>query len=208
MSAHGLQTQPVIEWGFAVRAAPGESVSGDVHLVQFGAQGALAAVVDGLGHGEEAARVARTAAALLQRDPGDSLIHLVTSCHSALISTRGAVMTLASFNELNNTVSCLGVGNVEAVLLRAGGGRLPSSQSVLLLAGVVGYQLPLLRTTVFEISHGDLLILASDGISGGFHENVILSDGSQQIADRILREHFKGTDDALVLVIRYLGTNA
>jgi negative regulator of sigma-B (phosphoserine phosphatase) len=207
MSAHSLQTQPVIEWGFAARTAPGESVSGDVHLVQFGDQGALAAVVDGLGHGEEAARVARTAAALLQRDPGDSLIQLITSCHSALISTRGAVMTLASFDKVKNTVSCLGVGNVEGVLLRAESSRQPPSQSVLLLAGVVGYRLPPLRTTIFDISHGDLFILASDGISSGFRENVLPSEGSQQIADRIVREHFKGTDDALVLVMRYLGTN-
>jgi hypothetical protein len=34
---------------------------------------------------------------------------------------------------------------------------------------------------------------------------LVRSDSPQQIADRILKRHFKGTDDALVLVARYVG---
>jgi len=47
------------------------------------------------------------------------------------------------------------------------------------------------------------LILASDGIRTSFGQNLIATDSPQQIADRILAQHFKGTDDALALVVRY-----
>ena len=54
----------MIEWGVASRALPGETRSGDLHVVESFAGGALVAAVDGLGHGEEAAdaadRVARS----------------------------------------------------------------------------------------------------------------------------------------------------
>lgn len=208
MSDRALETRPLIEWGYAARAAPGETVSGDAHILQIKPEGALAAVVDGLGHGTEAAKAARATAAALEQGTDGSLVELVNSCHSALISTRGAVMTLASFKYSDNTVSCLGVGNVEGMLFHAEGGHVPTVRSVLSFAGVVGYHLPPLRATDFDILPGDLFVLASDGVSGGFEESVIWSDGSQQIADRILRDHYKGTDDALVLVIRYLGKNA
>ena len=37
-------------------------------------------------------------------------------------------------------------------------------------------------------------------------ENVLTDQQKTQIADRIMSRHFKGTDDALVLVARFLGT--
>jgi phosphoserine phosphatase RsbX len=52
---------------------------------------------------------------------------------------------------------------------------------------------------------GDLLILATDGVRTGFTSQVRLSDPPQQVADDILARHGKSTDDALVLVARFLG---
>jgi hypothetical protein len=42
-------------------------------------------------------------------------------------------------------------------------------------------------------------------MGGGFMEHLTLSDPPQQMADRILEQHGKTTDDALVMVARYLG---
>jgi serine/threonine protein phosphatase PrpC len=97
----------------------------------------------------------------------------------------------------------LGVGNVEGTLLHVAE-ELPR-QSVLLRGGVVGYQLPPLRASVLPVARGDLLILASDGIRNGFADGPALTDSPQQIADRILGEYNRGTDDAIVLAVRYLG---
>jgi hypothetical protein len=99
-----------------------------------------------------------------------------------------------------------GVGSVEGVLLRAGVKAHPARDYVLLHAGVVGLQqLPPLREFVIPIARGDTLILATDGIRGGFAEGLSLEGPPQQLADRILARDGKGTDDALVLVARYLG---
>jgi len=206
MSTTLFYRRPFIEWGLATQAIPGQNVSGDLHLVKPFGHGALVAVVDGLGHGDEATAVAKTTVAVLEENPDQSVITLVKRCHDTLRKTRGVVMTLASFNVLDSTVSWLGVGNVEGLLLRADNLATPSSEYAMLRGGVVGYQLPPLRASVIAIGPADLMILASDGISSGFNRDLNVSDPPQQIADRIMSLHFKGNDDALVLVVRFLGT--
>ena len=205
MSTTLFYRRPFIDWGVATQAIPGEAVSGDLHLVKLFAHGALVAVVDGLGHGDEATAVAKAAIAVLEEHADQSVILLVKRCHDALRKTRGAVMTLASFNVLDSTVSWLGVGNVEGLLLRADTRGVPASESAFLRGGVVGYQLPPLRASVIAIAPYDLLILASDGIGSGFRQNLPATEPAQEIADRIMGQHFKGNDDALVLVVRYRG---
>ena len=59
MSTLPLHPTPCIEWAVATQPLPGPSVSGDLHLVEPFAHGALVAVVDGLGHGDEATAAAR-----------------------------------------------------------------------------------------------------------------------------------------------------
>src|SRR5437773_929428 len=77
---------------------PGETESGDLHLVKSVGSGVLAAVVDGLGHGAEAASAARAAVAVLERHAGESPLPLLQRCHRALIGTRGVVLSLAFFD--------------------------------------------------------------------------------------------------------------
>jgi len=52
---------------------------------------------------------------------------------------------------------------------------------------------------------GDLLILATDGISVGFDRELNGLERPQELADRILARHGKRTDDATVLVARFKG---
>jgi phosphoserine phosphatase RsbX len=118
----------IIEWGWAGEAlgepAAGRD-SGDLHVVAPFPGGALVAVIDGLGHGPEAAS-ARTAARVLEVQPGDPVRALVERCHEGLRKTRGAVMSPASFDAQTSSITLVGVGNVEGVLLRSGpAGRRP-----------------------------------------------------------------------------------
>lgn len=201
MAGQGLAAPP-IAWAAAGRALPGQSESGDAFAVVAAGERTLLGVIDGLGHGPEAAAAARRAVATLEGYAGEPLEALVASCHRALLRTRGVVLTLASIHAAERTLTWLGVGNVEGVLLRAGGrGR----ETVLLRAGVAGYQLPPLRAAVLPLAPGDLLVLATDGIAVDFM-GALRGDGPpQQIADRILGRHARATDDALVLVARFLG---
>src|SRR5439155_15227394 len=195
-----------IAWGAASRPLPGEIVCGDLHLIKRTRDGVLLAVVDGLGHGDAAMAAAQTAIAVLESHAEEPLTALVNRCHEALTKTRGVVMTVATLRPFEDKLTWLGVGNVEAILLRADRQAKVRSDRVLLRGGLVGYQLPVLRATTLPLAPDDLLIFATGGIDAGFAEGLVCSDSPQQLADRILECHFKGHDDALVLVMRYLGT--
>ncbi len=205
MQDESVISTPLIAWGVASRAAPGEVVSGDLHLIKPITDGVLAAVVDGLGHGDEAATAAKIAIAALEGHAEEPLAALVKRCHEALTQNRGVVMTVATLCSLDDKLVWLGVGNVEAILLRADRQAKVPSDRVLLRSGLVGYRLPYLRASTLPLAPDDLLIFATDGLDAGFAEGLARSDSPQQLADSILERHFKGHDDALVLVVRYLG---
>ncbi len=195
----------LVEWGVATATLAGESESGDMHLVKPFPSGVLLAAVDGLGHGDEAALAAKAAVDILERNAQSSVISLIQRCHEELRTTRGVVMSLASLNALEGTISWLGVGNVEGVLLRADAEVTPSREVVLLRGGVLGYSLPPLHAEVMPIMKGDTLVFATDGIRSDFIQDLQVEGVPQRVADRICARHKKGTDDALVLVARYLG---
>jgi len=99
----------------------------------------------------------------------------------------------------------MGVGNVEGIILRAAAAAGPRLESLLLRGGVVGDQLPPLYASIVPITRGDTVIFATDGIQRSFVDSLTPHDSAQQLADRILAHHSKGSDDALVLVARFKG---
>ena len=201
------EPHPLVDWAVATLALEGEHESGDLHLVTHFDRGALVAAIDGLGHGPEAAVAARSAAEALERHPGKPVTELFERCHESLRGTRGAVITLALFNGSNATMSWAGVGNIEGTLLRAQPGEAGRTrESVMLVGGVPGHQLPALRPTELSVRPGDTLVLATDGVRGGYLDLVDVGTPPQRLADQLLADYGKGTDDALVLVARYLGT--
>jgi negative regulator of sigma-B (phosphoserine phosphatase) len=205
-AAAAFTSDSFLEWGVAQIALEGEKVCGDRHLASPFRDGFLVAVIDGLGHGTEAAAAAQLAGATLEAHASEPAIRLLARCHEALRSTRGAALSVASFNTAFGTVTWLGVGNVEGVILRADKQAAPPQENVMLFPGVAGHQLPSLRAVVTPINPGDLLIFFTDGIRRDFlSEPPIPGHSPQRIADRICAKYSKGTDDALVLVARYVG---
>ena len=152
---------------------------------------------------------AREAIAVLAAQPSESVIFLLQQCQQRLQGApRSVVMTLASYNfDLNNLI-CAGVGNVDGVLMRADPKTVPPQEAVLPRRGLVGGRLPPLHASSHSLKAGDTLVLATDGIRPGFHVELRPELPPQVIADAILRQYNLGTDDALVLVVRYLGAPA
>lgn len=195
---------PVLEVASAGRALDGAADSGDLHVFVPFDGGALLAVIDGLGHGPEAARASRAAAEVLASHAIEPVGELVQRCHERLRRTRGAVMTVCAVNSRAGASTWLGIGNVEAELVRFEPGGAPRRTAIAARGGVVGYRIPPLKTTELPLRAGDTLVMATDGIRGGFGDRVEAWRAVQDIADRILAEHGKQTDDALVCVARYL----
>jgi len=192
-----------LEWAVAQRTLPGQNVSGDRHVVLTHRRGVTPAVIDGVGHGPEAAKAAELAANTLQLVPESSLLTHLNRCHLALAKSRGAVMTLAEFNLRELTLTLCGVGNVEAILGRAVVPQgSPAQECALLRGGVVGDQLPAPHASVIPIRPGDVLVMASDGLRTDQVRDLAWRSSLQHLADQMLEKNFKGSDDALVLLAR------
>lgn len=194
----------LVEWGVASRALPGQQEMGDRHAIVPFDGGVMVAVIDGLGHGAGAAMAAGMAAEVLEQNAGDSVIALVRLCHEHLKATRGVVMSLAAFHAADSTVTWLGVGNVEGVLLHRDPFGTLNQEVLPLRGGVVGDQLPPLAASIVPVAKGDTLIFSTDGVRLGFAEG-LKADSAQATADAVLARFARGTDDALVLVARYSG---
>jgi phosphoserine phosphatase RsbX len=195
----------VIEWAVRDRPIAGELDSGDLHVVAPFAGGVLVGAVDGLGHGPEAAIAARAAVAVLSRDPKQPVQTLVENCHRALRGTRGVVLSLASIDATRDEMTWLGVGNVEAVLCRVAAGEKPVRDRIVPRNGVVGYQLPSLRTATLPIVASDVLVFASDGLRPEFANESPFGVTAESHAAHLLKSYGNSNDDALVLVVRYKG---
>jgi serine phosphatase RsbU (regulator of sigma subunit) len=192
-----------LEWSTAAATMPGETESGDRYWAGAVANGMMFAVIDGLGHGRAAAAASDVAIATLERHIGDPLIELLRRCHESLRGTRGVAMSLALFNTEDAMLTWIGVGNVEGTLLRRDA-ELPSHK-LLLRNGVVGIQLPTLRAGELAVQSGDILAMATDGVTTERPLRISMDGRIESMADGILASACKGTDDALVLVARYRG---
>ena len=188
-----------ISWGAVCRAKQGQVVSGDVYLVcEYGEDTVLIAVIDGLGGGEEAERAARLAAETIQQHVTAPLQELLRRAHAALHATRGAVIGVLRLEQAAAQASYVGVGNI--------GVRVYSRQPIKPISknGILGFRLPTLLELRYAYDPGDIFVLYSDGISGGFAQDgtIDLKQPPQRMAEQLLAGYGKLSDDATAVVIK------
>lgn len=195
-----------LEWAVAGVAHPDEVECGDQWLVVDDRNRVLFGVIDGLGHGPLAAVAAHRAAEVVGNNAGEPLDVLFRLCHQAIGDTRGVAMTLISVQVEDERVDWLGVGNVNAFVVRAAPATPRTVGAAMLRSGIVGDLLPQrLRPGRLAIEIGDLLLVGTDGLRAGFAERPDLSAPATRIAADILSGYTKGADDGLALVARYRG---
>jgi len=188
-----------VSWGAACRPKQGQTVSGDIYLVEpFGPSGLQVAVIDGLGGGQEAARAADGAAMVIRNRPNSDALDLIRLAHTALHNTRGAVIGLLTLNLQERIATYVGVGNI--------GVQVYSSHSIKPISknGILGYRLPQLLKLTYTYNFGDTFVLYSDGISSRFSLDSQLNSSQppQDFAQLILERYGKMSDDATVVVVR------
>jgi negative regulator of sigma-B (phosphoserine phosphatase) len=191
-----------VRWAAVSWPIDGESVCGDVSVAVPTEDGALLAVIDGLGHGREAAEAATLAARTLEAEPSRPVDAGIVACHQALVRTRGAVMSVVRLHRAELTWT--GVGNVEALLVH-GPNRPPGRARLLLFGGVVGQAYRTLRVSSERLFRGDLLVLATDGLRSDFSDAVEATASPQRVVDVLMASCRTGRDDALALAARFDG---
>jgi len=187
-----------LEWAHRSRPLDPREESGDLHVVEIFSGGALLAVIDGLGHGPEAASAAKRAAETMKTCADNEPVEVVKRCHAALRATRGAALLVLSLSFREALVTWAGVGNIEGWHMRPTG-----REALLSRAGVVGYQITGPRRQSASLAPGDLFVLATDGISARFSESLTRTGRPEELAEAIFTNYARVTDDALVLVARY-----
>jgi len=181
----------------AARPYPGETVSGDAWQIDWHESVCRIALVDGLGHGSQAAAAALAAVAALAAEPALDPVDAVHCCHDALAGTRGAALLVASIDVSRGQLIVAGAGNVEARLCQNGG-----ATHLMTDRGIVGSVLPRVRPVEMTLAPTWLLLLYTDGIKRRFDPQPLLEAAASGdgLAQAVLAEGARATDDATVLV--------
>lgn len=179
----------------------GEVASGDGWAIEAGGERVALIVVDGLGHGPEAAVAARAAlAAFGQRGDRDAEATLAL-VHDRLRPTRGAAAVVAIFEPRRERCTFCGVGNI-ALSIRAGG----ASRSAVSLGGILGHQVRRFQSFSYPFVRGALCIAHTDGI--GTRWDLATYAGLEVrhpalVCAALFRDHRRERDDATVVAIRH-----
>lgn len=199
-----MDDRTFLDWAVASRPIAGETLSGDVATVQLTSSHCVLAVIDGLGHGSEAAKAASAAAAVIEQYRAEPTEALLLLLHERLADSRGVAATVAEIDGATGRMDWLGVGNVDGIVVRADEAARPRTHGVFLHRGVLGYLLPNLHVPEpLQLAPGDLVILATDGVRGDLTAGLRPELPVQRLAESILQAQATEDDDALVLVARY-----
>ena len=199
----------VLERGVAALAHAGERRSGDVAVFAPSQRGGLVAVIDGLGHGDGAADAAEAAARVLEDyvdDPPQTAARTLprgAAAHARRRDDAGVVRPRRADDGVDRRRQRGG-----PLRARRRAAPTPATTSPVVLGGVVGFNLPQVRMQTIALEPGDAVVLATDGVAADFSVSLESGVAAQQLAERVLERHGKGTDDALAVVVRYLGPPA
>lgn len=182
----------------AFRPHPASTVSGDASLAVPTRSGALLAVVDGLGHGDEAAHASDLAISAVRERAECDLESIVDACQAAVRRSRGCVIGLVALAENAEVLQWVGVGNVEGVIWGSDGGH----TRLVGWPGIIGMGRQRVRIACLSFAPGDVLALATDGIGADGLDSANVRGAVADIATGILAQHARSDDDALVLVAR------
>ena len=159
----------------------------------------LLAIIDGLGHGLEAAKAAQAAMDTLHMraaDPALPLDELLNRLDARLTPTRGAAIGLVRLDGLQ--LQHAGIGNTRTLHLRGGLiARLPSQNGI-----VGGGQALRVAVNTLTLQAGDGLLMFTDGLDERLQLPLVLPEWRRDpdtLCQHLLARWRQGRDDAGVL---------
>ncbi|RCW65707.1 ATP-binding protein [Pseudorhodoferax soli] len=188
------------QYGQARRPCYGEIVSGDGCVLQAVPHGTVFGILDVLGHGAEAHRLARHCERWLAANAHADVVGLAEGLHAEVRGSIGLALTLVFVDAQSRQAVVTGVGNTRLFCLRVPGLCIDAQPGI-----VGGNNMPRLRPTRVQITPQDTLLLTTDGINERLTVEQLLPlrhHGVQHVAQQVLREHGKDHDDATCMVLR------
>ncbi|MBZ0232588.1 MAG: phosphoserine phosphatase [Deltaproteobacteria bacterium] len=176
---------------YLCRPADGEIASGDAVVVRAEPGATLVAVIDVLGHGHEAGKVAARAVRHLEAAPITRALTLMHGLHAELRGSRGAAVMLCVLRGFE--LDACGVGNVEARADDAGRRHERA-------AAADDARVDRFREQVGRLHRTDRLLCWSDGISTRLEPDSVRHLGPADACAQIMTLHRRRYDDASVVV--------
>ena len=178
----------------------GETECGDIGFIKEEGNRCFLALIDILGHGSEARKVALYAKAFLENNYDKDIIYVMNGLHEHLKGTRGAVAAICNLDILTGEMCYVGVGNITV--------RIMGTKLIRLVPrdGVIGYSMAKPQKQFFKFHGGEILLLHSDGIREHFDSfecTDLLIESAEDIAEGILKRFEKKDDDASCIVLKY-----
>jgi hypothetical protein len=165
----------------------------------------IALVVDGLGHGPQAAEAADEAVRVFRLHSDESPGSVITRLHDALKKTRGAAAAVAEVRTLAGTLVYAGVGNIAGSILSS-----TLSRSLISHNGTLGYVMARVQEFKVEWPKDGILVMHSDGLQSRWDLSRypgLLARQPALIAGVLLRDFRRERDDASVLVLKGPASN-
>ncbi len=180
--------------------SPGETECGDDWAIIRRHGQSLVMIVDGLGHGPEAAEAAEAAVDVFRRRSSDEPVELIGAAHLALRSTRGAALAIARIDATLGQLQYTGVGNISGIIVDCRNGR---TTSMISHNGTVGHVVRKIQAFEYPWSEDSLLIMHSDGLATRWDLNRYPGLSRRPpglLAGILYRDHKRGRDDVTVVV--------
>ena len=186
--------------GVITQEKSGEPICGDGWTVVQGRGRLVVFVVDGLGHGPDAAAAARAALDTVEKNAQREAPHIIDAVHNALRPTRGAAGAVALLQPESELCVFCGIGNISASIRSPG-----STRSMVSHNGTLGHQVRKIQEFQYPFPKGSLLVMHSDGIDT--HWDLAAYPGIETrhpafVSAALYRDHSRGRDDLAVLALR------
>ena len=193
-------SKSTVELAGLITPIVGERVSGDNMAWEIRGDRCIALVVDGLGHGPQAAEAADEAVRVFRASIDDSPASLMTRLHDALKKTRGAAAAVAEIRPLAGTLTYAGVGNISGSILSS-----TLSRSLVSHNGTLGHVMARVQEFKVEWPKDGILVMHSDGLHSRWDLSRypgLLARQPALIAGVLLRDFRRERDDTSVLVVK------
>jgi anti-sigma regulatory factor (Ser/Thr protein kinase) len=180
----------------------GQIVCGDAWLVDTKGASLRAVMIDGLGHGLEAAMAGSEAIRVMRESASATPADAMRAIHGALRATRGAAAAVAMVDTTTRHVRFAGIGNITASVVGIGSMRRMASHN-----GIVGHQIRTIHEFEYELPPHGYLILHSDGLSARWSLDAypgLIGHDPAIVAGVLHRDFGRHNDDASILALRHV----
>ncbi|MCP5501029.1 MAG: SpoIIE family protein phosphatase [Leptospiraceae bacterium] len=175
----------------------GENKNGDIFFIKTLPEYIFFSVIDALGHGDEAALVAKKAYNFLKIFFYLPLPTIIDELHKLLNNTRGAAISICKVIPVHQAIEYIGIGNVDFKVYGS-----EAKVKAYNYHGTLGMQIESNQHQTFSYNRGSTFIMYSDGIAEHRLEQAQLRLQTQNLANYIMDTYNKKHDDATILVLR------